>query len=117
MRTAIKNSGGIRGTLLIPDAPFELLVRRAINRLLAPALQCKEFVHSELLRVAAQCVPPDVARFPRLQASPPPSLPLCHRGPLVLAKALARIVSARNLRGVWQADRRQAWHLSQVRGP
>eukprot|EP00884_Botryococcus_braunii_P002074 jgi/Botrbrau1/11868/Bobra.126_2s0004.2 len=68
MRTAIKNSGGVKGTLLIPDAPFELLVRRAINRLLAPALQCKEFVHSELLRVAAQCVPPDVARFPRLQA-------------------------------------------------
>jgi hypothetical protein len=67
MRTAIKNSGGVKGTLLIPDAPFELLVRRAIARLLAPSLQCKEFVHSELLRVAAQCVPPDVARFPRLQ--------------------------------------------------
>jgi dynamin 1-like protein len=75
MRTAIKNSGGVKGTLLIPDAPFELLVRRAITRLLAPALQCKEFVHSELLRVAAQCVPPDVARFPRLQVQPSLSAP------------------------------------------
>eukprot|EP00887_Chlorella_sp_A99_P006729 scaffold3.g6729.t1 len=68
VRTAIKNSGGIRGSLLIPEAPFELLVRRAIERLQAPALQCKEFVHGELLRVAAQCTPPDVARFPVLQS-------------------------------------------------
>ena len=67
VRTAIKNSGGIKGTLLIPEAPFELLVRRAIERLLPPALQAKEFVHGELLRIAAQCAPPDAARFPVLQ--------------------------------------------------
>lgn len=67
MRTAIKNSGGVRGSLLIPDAPFELLVRRAISRLLTPSLQCKEFVHTELLRIAAQCAPPDIARFPKLK--------------------------------------------------
>jgi hypothetical protein len=70
IRTAIKNSGGVRGTLLIPDAPFELLVRRAIGRLLTPALQCKEFVHAELLRIAGQCAPPDIGRFPALQARP-----------------------------------------------
>lgn len=68
VRTAIKNSGGIKGSLLIPEAPFELLVRRAIERLMAPALQCKEFVHAELLRIAAQCVPPEVGRFPALQS-------------------------------------------------
>lgn len=67
VRTAIKNSGGIKGSLLIPEAPFELLVRRAIDRLLAPSLQCKEFVHAELLRIAAECVPPEVGRFPVLQ--------------------------------------------------
>jgi dynamin 1-like protein len=67
VRTAIKNSGGIKGSLLIPEAPFELLVRRAIERLLSPALQCKDFVHAELLRIAAQCVPPEVGRFPTLQ--------------------------------------------------
>jgi len=67
VRTAIKNSGGIKGSLLIPEAPFELLVRRAIDRLLSPALQCKDFVHAELLRIAAQCVPPEVGRFPTLQ--------------------------------------------------
>lgn len=67
VRTAIKNSGGIKGSLLIPEAPFELLVRRAIDKLLPPALQCKEFVHSELLRLAAQANPRDIARFPILQ--------------------------------------------------
>ena len=67
MRTAIKNSGGIKGTLLIPEAPFELLVRRAIERLLPPALQCKEFVYTELVKIATQCIPLEVARFPVLQ--------------------------------------------------
>ena len=67
VRTAIKNSGGVKGSLLIPDAPFELLVRRALTRLLPLALQCKEFVHAELLKIAGQCSPPDVDRFPTLQ--------------------------------------------------
>ena len=72
VRTAIRNSGGVRGTLLIPDAPFELLVRRAIARLLTPSLQCKDFVHGELLRIAGQCAPPDITRFPSLQVHTPP---------------------------------------------
>ena len=44
-----------------------LQVRRAIARLLTPALQSKEFVHTELLRIAGQCAPSDIARFPALQ--------------------------------------------------
>ena len=68
VRIAIKNSGGINGSLLIPEAPFEFLVRRAIKTLLAPALQCKEFIHEELFRIALQSTPPEVARFPKLQA-------------------------------------------------
>ncbi|KAL6767535.1 hypothetical protein ACKKBF_B35615 [Auxenochlorella protothecoides x Auxenochlorella symbiontica] len=68
VRTAIRNSGGVRGALLIPEAPFELLTRRAVERLLAPCLQCKEYVHAELLRAAAAAAPPDVARFPALRA-------------------------------------------------
>ena len=69
VRTAIKNSGGVKGSLLIPEAPFELLVRRAISRLLPSALQCQQFVHAELLRIASQCAPTDVSRFPNLQVS------------------------------------------------
>ncbi len=67
IRTAIKNSGGVKGSLLIPDAPFELLVRRSISCLLTPSLQCKDFVHGELLRIAGQCAPSDISRFPALQ--------------------------------------------------
>ncbi len=67
IRTAIKNAGGITGSLLIPEAPFELLVSRAIERLLRPALQCREFVHQELVRIASQSVPSELSRFPRLQ--------------------------------------------------
>ena len=71
IRTAIKNSGGVKGSLLIPDAPFELLVRRSISCLLTPALQCKDFVHGELLRIAGQCAPSDITRFPALQVDTP----------------------------------------------
>lgn len=67
VRTAIKNSGGIKGSLLIPEAPFEVLVKKAIERLQSPSLQCKEFVHTELLKIAAHCAPPEIARFPVLQ--------------------------------------------------
>ncbi|KAF6266399.1 P-loop containing nucleoside triphosphate hydrolase protein [Scenedesmus sp. NREL 46B-D3] len=41
VRTAIKNSSGVAGTLLIPQEPFELLVRRSIGRLMSPSLSCK----------------------------------------------------------------------------
>ena len=67
IRTAIKNAGGITGSLLIPEAPFELLVSRAIERLLPPALQCREFVHQELVRIASQSVPSELSRFSRLR--------------------------------------------------
>ena len=69
VRTAVKNAGGVRGTLLIPDAPFELLAKRAIARLLPPALQCKELAVAELLRLADECTPPDVRRFPALRGA------------------------------------------------
>lgn len=66
IRTAIKNSGGITGSLLIPEAPFEMLVQRAIEKLLRPCLQCREFVHEELITIATRSAPPEVTRFPKL---------------------------------------------------
>jgi len=68
IRTAIKNSGGITGSLLIPEAPFEMLVKRAIEKLLRPCLQCREFVHEELITIASHSAPPEVRRFPTLHA-------------------------------------------------
>ena len=65
--TIIKNGAGVTGNLLVPQEPFELLVRRAITQLLPPALHCKEAVHEELLRIAEQACPHAAARFPALQ--------------------------------------------------
>ena len=42
------------GNLLVPQEPFELLVRRAIQQLLGPSLACKEAVYEEMLRIAEQ---------------------------------------------------------------
>eukprot|EP00873_Tetraselmis_striata_P044246 jgi/Tetstr1/464510/TSEL_009268.t1 len=67
IRTAIRNSGGVKGSLLIPEEPFELLTRRSLSALEGPALQCYEFVFEELLRMAEQCIPGDFARFPILE--------------------------------------------------
>jgi len=70
VRTAIRNAGGVRGSLLIPDAPFEALVRRATARLLPPSLACLAAVRSELARLGALAASsPDLRRFPALSAA------------------------------------------------
>ena len=44
IQTAIVNCSGIKGSLLMPEVPFQLLVRRLIHKLLEPSLQCARFV-------------------------------------------------------------------------
>ncbi|KXZ51969.1 hypothetical protein GPECTOR_11g91 [Gonium pectorale] len=65
--TVIRNGGGVSGSLLVPQEPFELLARRAIQQLMPPALSCKERVHEELVKIAEQACPPEAGRFPSLQ--------------------------------------------------
>ncbi len=50
------------GTLLVPQEPFELLVRRSILALLPPALMCKDLVYEELLHIAEQTCPNEAVR-------------------------------------------------------
>ncbi|GMH32307.1 hypothetical protein BSKO_00141 [Bryopsis sp. KO-2023] len=69
IRTTIRNSSGVSGSLLIPQEPFELLVRRSIKRLLEPAVRCKDLVQNELLRIAVDCAPHELSRFNALQRS------------------------------------------------
>lgn len=57
IRTTIRNSSGVSGSLLIPQEPFELLVRRSIKRLLEPAMRCKDLVQNELMRIGVDCAP------------------------------------------------------------
>jgi len=65
--TVIKNGAGVAGNLLVPQEPFELLVRRSVMMLLPPALSCKDAVYEELLRIAEVACPAEIARFPGLQ--------------------------------------------------
>ena len=53
--------------MLIPQEPFELLVRRSIKTLLEPAIKCKDFVQEELLRIANESFPRELSRFVSLQ--------------------------------------------------
>lgn len=52
---------------MIPQEPFELLVRRSIRTLLEPSIKCKDYVQEELLRIANESVPADLSRFASLQ--------------------------------------------------
>lgn len=72
IRTAIRNSAGPRPSLFLPEASFELLVKKQIERLRAPALECVDMVAEELQRVAHQCEVgslPILTRFPNLRES------------------------------------------------
>eukprot|EP00823_Brevimastigomonas_motovehiculus_P005625 TRINITY_DN4181_c0_g1_i1.p1 TRINITY_DN4181_c0_g1~~TRINITY_DN4181_c0_g1_i1.p1 ORF type:complete len:427 (-),score=113.72 TRINITY_DN4181_c0_g1_i1:307-1587(-) len=68
IRTAIRNATGPRPSLFIPEVSFEILVKRQIERLQPPSLQCVDLVFDELKRVAAQCesAVQELQRFPVL---------------------------------------------------
>lgn len=70
IRTAIRNASGPRPSLFIPEISFELLVKKQIERLLAPSLDCVDLVYHELQRVSLQCeqLSPQLIRFPRLRS-------------------------------------------------
>jgi dynamin 1-like protein len=68
IRTAIANANGARGpSLFIPEAAFELLVRKQIERLREPGLQCIDYVFEELQRMAYHADSPEISRFPHLR--------------------------------------------------
>ncbi|KAF4386276.1 hypothetical protein G4B88_003493 [Cannabis sativa] len=51
IRITIQNAAGARNALIVPEAPFEVLVRAQIARLLDPSLQCVRYVHDELMKM------------------------------------------------------------------
>eukprot|EP00210_Caulerpa_lentillifera_P006853 g6550.t2 len=65
--TVVKNNTGISGSLVIPQEPFEVLVHRSITTLLEPSIYCKDSVQQELLKIANNCVSPELFRFNYLQ--------------------------------------------------
>lgn len=54
IRTAIRNANGTRPSLFVPEMSFDLLVRKQIQRLEQPGLQCVDLVFDELQRISSQ---------------------------------------------------------------
>ncbi|KAM6542025.1 hypothetical protein CsatB_006472 [Cannabis sativa] len=67
IRITIQNAAGARNALIVPEAPFEVLVRAQIARLLDPSLQCVRYVHDELMKISRACEVSDLQRFPNLR--------------------------------------------------
>jgi|TARA_B110000967_G_scaffold11370_1_gene11139 dynamin 1-like protein len=70
IRTAIQNSAGTKAVLLLPEEPFEMLVKQAIRKMTEPCQKCARLVHDELTRIARQLIHSlDLQRYPRLAQS------------------------------------------------
>lgn len=70
IRTAIQNSAGTKAVLLLPEEPFEMLVKQAIKKMSDPCQKCARLVHDELARIARQLISAqDMQRYPRLAQS------------------------------------------------
>ncbi|EFJ35472.1 hypothetical protein SELMODRAFT_404911 [Selaginella moellendorffii] len=67
IRTAIQNATGPKMILFVPEVPFEVLVRRQIERLLDPCLQCARFIYDELVKMSHRCETNELQRFPVLR--------------------------------------------------
>lgn len=67
IRTTICNANGTRPSLFVPEISFDILVRRQISRLEQPGLQCVDLCYEELQRIASQCEPGELTRFPNLR--------------------------------------------------
>ncbi|ORM41872.1 Dynamin-related protein DNM1 [Babesia sp. Xinjiang] len=63
IRTAIRNSTGPASALFVPEIAFANLVKKQINLLEAPSLQCVDQVYDELLNILDSCDVPDLDRF------------------------------------------------------
>ena len=70
IRTIIYNVCGLRAGLFVPDAVFEIMIKKEILRLENPALDCVDSVHTELVRMINMILTGHnscIRCFPRLQ--------------------------------------------------
>lgn len=67
IRATIRNAAGPRATLFVPEAAFEILVKKQVAQFEAPGLECAELVFDELTRLVSQCEVPEMQRFPKLR--------------------------------------------------
>lgn len=69
IRIALRNATGHRTPLFIPEAAFELLVKRQIERFLEPSLGCVDLVYDELTRLAEAVESAELSRFHKLRVA------------------------------------------------
>ncbi|KAK1937203.1 dynamin central region family protein [Babesia divergens] len=67
IRTAIRNSTGPCSALFVPEVAFANLVKKQIQLLEMPSLQCVDQVYEELLNILESCNVPELNRFVNLR--------------------------------------------------
>jgi dynamin 1-like protein len=67
IKTAISNTTGPKAALFVPEAAFELLVRRQLAKLREPSLQCVDLVYDELERIIHSINFVELDRFQNLK--------------------------------------------------
>ncbi|KAH3760801.1 sorting nexin-7 [Pelomyxa schiedti] len=67
--TAIRNSTGTRTALFLSETSFEVLIKKQIQKLLAPSIQCCEMVHEELVQTTSKLATQHLSLLPRLCTS------------------------------------------------
>lgn len=66
IRNAIRNAKGPRTSLFIPEASFEMLVKRQVRMLEDPSIRCVDQVFEELASIVDHCEK-NLQRFPNLK--------------------------------------------------
>jgi dynamin 1-like protein len=67
IRTAIRNTNGLKPSLFIPEGAFEVLIKQQINRLTKPSIICVKKVYEELKNIVAQIELPELHRYKKLE--------------------------------------------------
>ena len=67
IRTAIKNSNGLKPSLFIPEAAFEVLIKQQIERFANPSLICVKKVYEELKYISNIIEIPEISKFKKLE--------------------------------------------------
>jgi dynamin 1-like protein len=67
IRAAMRNAAGPKPQLFVPEVAFESLVKRQIEKLEEPSLQCVHLVYEELKHIASQSEVGEMQRFPSLR--------------------------------------------------
>jgi len=67
VRVAMRNAAGPKPQLFVPEVAFEALVKRQIQKLEDPCLQCVQMVYEELKSLAIMAEVDEMQRFPGLR--------------------------------------------------